>query len=250
MMTRNSPIPRRGIDDEVTSIARRYRIEAAATLVTVCRDDNAPASARAQAATKLLEYADGRPGAAQPIKVSDLELMDDEQRRALLHALLTRYETEVPGQFKQMMEEAYVAAMQRMASPQRIGFTRGSPEPKEIRFTRGAPVPAKQVNHARSVPGRLKNGAAAYAHTPARIARPGAAPAVPERSETERFAPDNVVPLPIGTHPVIPQHDLLPIHEAPVNGVHPDVLARSALPPRLALDSSFYRGSQYPWRKS
>jgi hypothetical protein len=59
MMTRGNPA--RTIDDEVTSIARRYKVEAVATLIAVCRNEDAPASARATAATTLLAYAEGRP---------------------------------------------------------------------------------------------------------------------------------------------------------------------------------------------
>src|SRR6516162_5661252 len=132
MMTRG---PRPVIDDEVTSIARRYRREAAATLVTVCRDEDAPASARAQAATKLLEYADGRPVAAKQVTVTDVAAMTDEQRQELLHALLTHYETEMPGQFKAMMTEAFSEAMARQAlpAPQRTNrFRRGAPRPPLI----------------------------------------------------------------------------------------------------------------------
>jgi hypothetical protein len=56
--------------------------------------------------------------------------LDDEQRQALLHALLIRYELEMPGAFKQMMEDAYVEAMQRMSSPPPNRFSRGTPPPK------------------------------------------------------------------------------------------------------------------------
>jgi hypothetical protein len=118
-------------DDSVTKFAQRYRLEAAAVLVQIAKDESASPQARAAAAEKILLYSDGRPGPAKQVTVADLELMADEQRQDLLHALLTRYETEMPGQFKQMMTEAYTEAMAQQASqPRPCRFTRGTPTPK------------------------------------------------------------------------------------------------------------------------
>jgi hypothetical protein len=63
--------------------------------------------------------------------------------------------------------------------------------------------------------------------------------------------PDNVVPLPLGTHPIIqmPSPDS-PVHQEFGDGaVHPDVLARSALKDPLAFDSRFFTGHHYPWHR-
>src|SRR6266478_3759310 len=145
-------------DDSITRFARHYRLEAAAVLVQIAKDESAPPQARAAAAEKILAYSDGRPGAARSITVADLELMDDEQRQDLLHALLTRYELEMPGQFKQMMEQAYVAAMQRMATPRPNRFTRGDGAgQKQIRYSRATPAP-KQADNSLPHDLSLKNG--------------------------------------------------------------------------------------------
>src|SRR5215471_9909193 len=74
---RDAPIA----DEEVTKLARRYRPESLATLISVCRDERAPASARVSAASKLLEYSDGKPGQAKPVTVADVAAMSDEQRQ-------------------------------------------------------------------------------------------------------------------------------------------------------------------------
>jgi hypothetical protein len=225
MMTRG---PRPVIDDEVTSIARRYRREAAATLVTVCRDEDAPASARAQAATKLLEYADGRPVAAKQVTVTDVAAMTDEQRQELLHALLTHYETEMPGQFKAMMTEAFSEAMARQALP--------APQ-RTNRFRRGAPRPPLIAQPGNRLPGvsSLKVEAAAIAHTPehdlsAKNALQAISANVPK--------PDlyNVVGMPnLPTNPLLGNN--VPGATAHPNGISPETLARSARPPNdLAFD--------------
>jgi uncharacterized protein (UPF0147 family) len=115
-------------DLTITKFAQHYRLEAAAVLVQIARDETAPANARAAAAEKILAYSDGRPGASKAITVADLDLMSDEQRNELLNALLTKYETEMPGQFKALMEEAYLSALKRLDAPKpKIGFRRGPP---------------------------------------------------------------------------------------------------------------------------
>ena len=83
-MTRPRPIT---IDDEVVSLARRFRKEALASLVTVLRDEHAPASARAQASATLLEYSDGKPGQARQLTVADVTAMTPYLRENLLTRL-------------------------------------------------------------------------------------------------------------------------------------------------------------------
>src|SRR5207302_9478835 len=107
MIRRRDPGPASHVtDDEITKLSRRFRLESIATLISVCRDERAPATARAQAATKLLEYSDGRPGQARQVTVADLAAMTAEQRHELFSALVTYYETDMPGFLKQVMEEA------------------------------------------------------------------------------------------------------------------------------------------------
>jgi len=111
-------------DDTVTKFAQRYRLEAAAALVQIVRDERAPPQARAAAAEKILLYSDGRPGAAQPIRVADLELMSDEQRMQLLEALVNHY---TPNGFKLLVQQAVdhaLAQQPRLPRPNRI--TRGT----------------------------------------------------------------------------------------------------------------------------
>jgi hypothetical protein len=51
-------------DETITKFAQRYRLEAAAALVQIIRDESASPNARAAAAEKILLYSDGRPGQA------------------------------------------------------------------------------------------------------------------------------------------------------------------------------------------
>src|SRR5215831_19846568 len=90
-------------DDSVTKFAQRFRLEAAATLVAVCRDESAPASARAVAAKDILSYSDGKPGQAKPVTVADVAAMSDDQRQELLNALLNHY---TPGGSEALLRDA------------------------------------------------------------------------------------------------------------------------------------------------
>jgi len=112
-MTRPRPI---SLDDEVVSLARRYRKEALASLVTVLRDEHAPASARAAASAKLLEYSDGKPSQARQLTVADVSAMTPSLRQELLHALLVHYQTEMPAQFKAMLKASVDEALRLQAA--------------------------------------------------------------------------------------------------------------------------------------
>jgi len=90
-------------DEEVTKLVRRYRPESLATLISVCRDERAPASARASAASKLLEYSDGKPGQAKQVTVTDVAAMSDKQRQQLLDALLGHC---APGGFQALLAQS------------------------------------------------------------------------------------------------------------------------------------------------
>jgi len=62
-------------------------------LVAIIRDETAPASARANAAEKILLYSDGRPGPSKQIAVADLVSLTLEQKQELLLALVMEIET-------------------------------------------------------------------------------------------------------------------------------------------------------------
>ena len=138
-MTRPSPIT---IDDEVVSLARRYRREAVASLVTVLRDESAPASARAQASAKLLEYSDGKPGQARQISVADLQSMPDDLRQQLLEALLNHYQPDGYRLFvEQTMQQCIDDAMAQASLPKPNRFKRGPLAGKGPEVPRWPPAP-------------------------------------------------------------------------------------------------------------
>jgi hypothetical protein len=119
MIRRNSPVvPVRFNDDEVVRVARHFRVEAAACLVAIIRDETAPASARANAAEKILLYSDGRPGPAKQIAVADLASLTLDEKLELLLALVTQIENDAPGFWKDV------------GDPKKIGFVRGNRGPK------------------------------------------------------------------------------------------------------------------------
>src|SRR5215469_6126703 len=149
---RDAPIA----DEEVRKLARRYRPESIATLIAVCRDERAPASARVSAASKLLEYSDGKPGQAKPVTVADVAAMSDEQRQQLLDALLGHY---APGGFRALLaqscDEAVRKYQQTLAAHRPKRFQRGGGSPPS-RFQRDAmpalPAPLTSPASARSQP--------------------------------------------------------------------------------------------------
>lgn len=75
-------------DDNAVQVARWYRTEAIACLLAVVRNERAPASARANAASKLLEYADNK---SQPIKVADLDALDPDELEDMFVQLLAHH---------------------------------------------------------------------------------------------------------------------------------------------------------------
>ena len=120
-------------DDELVRIARRYRRESIATLITICRNEQAPASARAQASAKLLEYSDGKPGQARQITTADLASMSDDLRMQLMVALVDHY---TPNGFKLMVKESVDAALAQAAALPK--------PPRPNRFTRRSPAPSTE----------------------------------------------------------------------------------------------------------
>jgi hypothetical protein len=232
-------------DVSITQFAAKYRHTAAAVLVQIAMDEAQPAAARAACAEKILAYSDGRPGASKAITVADLELMSDEQRRDLLNALLTRYEVEMPGQFKALMEEAYVSAMKRMSLPNPNRFRRGPPAAPlgpQVPLPRGTQSTASSLmTGGGSIPSSPEHNTSMY--TPLNDAYGGGdVREVPERSGTEPPPDTNVIPLPYGlkyglADSIAPTQSNTP--PIPSNGVDPQVLARSARPPGMAMDLAF-----------
>jgi hypothetical protein len=129
------------MDDELAAFARRHRTEAAASLVATIRDPNATASSRTQAATKLLEYADGRPGQAKPLTVADLASMSDDERSQLFHALVTHY---CPDGIQSLIKAAVDEALAKLPTA-KFGFRRG-----EAKTQRGKPTATVQSSTERA----------------------------------------------------------------------------------------------------
>jgi hypothetical protein len=156
----------------------RFRNDAIACLVQLCRDEQAPSAARATAATKLLEYAVGRPVQAKAITIADVDAMSEEQRQELLHALLTHYQTALPDEFQAALTEAVDAALAQQAE-----------QAKPNRFTRGPVLPAKNttatIENSASSANELNERAAAM-----RSRHPGAA----DERRTQAFS-EKPVPL-------------------------------------------------------
>jgi hypothetical protein len=239
--------------DSITRFAQRHRLLAAAALVQIIRDEDASPQARAAAAEKILLYSDGRPGAAQPVTVADLDLMSPEERQSLWMALFTSYEEDMPGQVKELMTSAYVEALQRVASPRPNRFQRGDDAlPRKIGFARGAPPPA-QPNNSRSHDSSLKEGEGSYrysGHTPFAHSRHAQAVAADEidaaefssvRQEDDAPEFRSVTePPPYGLRFGLSEH--LPDDTTSVNGhsIHPDVVRRSAQS-GMAMDSLTWR---------
>jgi hypothetical protein len=228
-MTRPSPI---SIDDEVVSLARRYRKEAVASLVTVLRDESAPASARAQASAKLLEYSDGKPSQARQITVADLASMPDALREDLLNALLSHY---MPSGHQALLRQACEDAVKQAGLSLRVGFVRG-PKAQAAPADLAPPLTPPCDPISRDSSGHLGEAGACPGETPLAAVGPGF------RGDGEQFncalKSPNVVQLPgtrrepavglrYGTIDTLEQtHATAP---NPHGGVHPDVVRRSAL---------------------
>jgi hypothetical protein len=128
MTQRSLSMPAPMADDELIRIARRYRKESIATLITICRDEHSSSASRAAAASKLLEYSDGKPGQSRTIAVADLATMSDDLRQQLLEALLNHYQPNgyllfVQETMRQCIDDAMAQA--------------SLPAPKKCRFKRG-----------------------------------------------------------------------------------------------------------------
>lgn len=241
MKKRRPDPPSHVSDQQIADIARRYRRESVATLIAVCRDERAPASARATAASKLLEYSDGRPGQSRPIGVSDLQVMTPQQRSDLWEALIHYHVDDMPGGLQQLMHDAYeeectkavAAAIRQHIHGGRtaiFGFKRGDTAHQHIR--------------TQSVPSSLPLGHPLTRYTPPqstheRALEPAAGDLPDEAS----------LPPPTSPPPTPPQPDnVVPIRQTNTGNVHPSVLERSAMSPAelRAYDHAF--DEPYPWR--
>jgi hypothetical protein len=118
-------------EDSLTRFAQTYRLEAAAVLVQVAKDESAPAAARSSAAEKILAYSDGKPSQARQLTVADLQSMPDNLRMELLQALLSHF---MPDGFQKILKSACDDAVAQFAAKQ-------ASLPKPNRFRRQAPVP-------------------------------------------------------------------------------------------------------------
>ncbi len=183
-------------DDSITRFAQKHKFVGAAALVQIIRDEDASPNARAQAAQQILAYSDGRRGPTKQVTLADVEAMTDEQRQNLLDALLTRHETEMPGQFKQLMIEAYTEALaqQQAVLPKPNKFTRGEPTPKSPHIPQPEPAIAKKP-----LAGPI---AAPAVRSHARVVQATAGEAVEPALPLPHG--HNVVPMARGTHPIIP----------------------------------------------
>jgi len=244
-----------GVDDEVVSLARRYRKEAVASLVTVLRDPNSPASSKASASATLLAYSDGKPGQARQLTVADLASMPDDLRMELLQALLHHY---IPGGWQALLKQACDDAVAQA----RLTFS------KPNRFRRG---PKAANPDAAVAPPVVQPAACISARSSARAAPAAAAYAAPAASAFKRplmpspservnagINPPNIVQLPgtrreassllnsnaarpppyglrYGTVETLERtQDATPSN----GGIHPDVVRRSA-----------FKDPLNPWRR-
>jgi hypothetical protein len=232
------------LDDEVVSLARRYRKEALASLVTVLRDERAPASARAAASAKLLEYSDGKPSQSRQLTVADLGSMPDDLRMQLLEALTNYY---VPDGFKRMLAQACEDA---------VALAHALPKPPKNRFKRGplagAPAcvprwpPTPPANAIRS---DLSGEAGGGRHATTSQPEAPAVRAAHAAHAPPAVRPANVVQLPGTKAPyglIYGTAETLEHSQAsapnPHGGIHPSGVERSALKDPL--------GPFDPWRRS
>jgi hypothetical protein len=123
-------------DDSLIRFAQTYRLEAAAVLVQVAKDETAPAAARSSAAEKILAYSDGKPSQARQLTVGDLQAMPDDLKMELLQALLSHY---MPDGFQKILKSACDDAVAQFAAVQAASLPKLN-RTKIPKFVRRAPV--------------------------------------------------------------------------------------------------------------
>jgi hypothetical protein len=239
------------VDDSAASLARKVSRESIATLIAVSRDPHAPASARAQCATKLLEIGHGRPAFAKAMTVADLSAMTPELRQQLFEALWCHFEVELPAQFRAMIVDQAMALHQAHLA----ALPKPQPKPKpKNRFTRQAPEPPADKGGAAAIRSDLSAKSVApggdmpeTARPPlsappsggggdGRVIRPNNAPSnivvMPGVSREAAFAESsaNARPPPYGLRYGLAEHLEATLDATPSNGgVYPSVVRRSQL---------------------
>ena len=138
-------------DTTITKFAQGYRLEAAAVLVQIAKDESAPAASRVASAERILAYSDGKPSQARSLTVADVGQMTPELRRELLHALLVHYQTELPSQFQALIKASVDEALAQQTK--KVSASLREPKaalPRPNRFTRRAPVAPRPETGRRS----------------------------------------------------------------------------------------------------
>ena len=115
--------------DSITRFAQHYRLEAAAVLVQIAKDENAPPQARQAAAEKILAYSDGRPATAKPVTSADVATMPIDDCLSLFQALWVRLDAAQPGWLRKMLDESYIHAAKQLGLPRPNRYSRGTPAP-------------------------------------------------------------------------------------------------------------------------
>ena len=205
-------------------------------------DEEAPPSVRLEAAKAYDAIENGRPGIARAVSVDDISSLDDDQCERLFRSLVNRIEAKQPGFFKAMMrqvvDEMLVLQATQAALPKPNRFRRGPMAGKgpEVPRWHWPPHPPTLEPCADAIRSDLSaESAAGPAQPPADPEMPLYEPVIGSR--------DNVVTLP-GTARRPPAVSRVGPYQddsqaAPggngSGGIHPDVVARSALKDPSAL---------------
>jgi hypothetical protein len=113
----------------LSALARSFRHQTIATLVTISNDPSRSDTARTMAARTLMEYDSGRPGNTRPVAVDDVSDLDDDQFERVFHAVMRRIEARQPGFYKtiiqQIVDAMLAKQMAALATPRPNRFKRG-----------------------------------------------------------------------------------------------------------------------------
>jgi hypothetical protein len=151
----------------LSALARSFRHQTIATLVTISNDPMRSDTARTMAARTLMEYDSGKPGNTRPPNVDDVGGLDDDQCKSLYFALIRRFETHEPGFYNTIIQQI----VDQMLAKQMAAIAL----PRPNRFTRRAPVPAALAPEPPSLPppaGRISRDCSAESAPAATAAAP------------------------------------------------------------------------------
>jgi hypothetical protein len=217
---------RRRDNEDAVQVARRYRTEAIACLVATIRNERAPASARANAAGRLLEYADDK---AEPIKVADLHAVTDDEREELFVALLqdcnftseyfasgmklavkaARIELQRQREQHQHQVRRHRPRLPHRTPTSKVTADKAAPGPADAENAPDATSDARGAEHALPGPALPPQGTPDHGPRPL-IAGPGEAIVdAPQRmivnlpDRVHLLRPGQVVPLDVAEHPLI-----------------------------------------------